>query len=320
MVTKDKCKQLKQGDKVKVKLNGALVDAEFFGWNARYDMPNVKVDGKILPRRVHAIVTSTESAHPGAANPATATGAAPLPAACDVPINVRFQYLEQLVALVATSVPTSLVVVGPGGLGKSYTVFQTLRQLSLEEDYDFVVVKGSATAKSLYRALFENRDKILVFDDCDAVLKDWVAVNLLKAALDTSCRRSVSWRCERDDGSLPQSFNFEGKIIFISNLRLSQIPQAILSRALHVDVSMTMDEKLARMRHIAPNICPELALDKKLELLDVLYELRHECQDLNLRTLLKLCAIRQTDTPNWRELAKYVVRSGSAALAEAGEL
>lgn len=308
------------GTPVMVKLNGELTQATYSGWNNRYDMPNVNIGGRVLPRKVFELATGTRTTAPQLELPDVSAventeSVNPAEEINDVPpINVRFDYLTQLVTMVATSVPTSLVVVGSGGLGKSYTVFETLKSHGLEEDHDYVVCKGMATPKSLYRMLYENRDKIVVFDDCDSILANETAVNLLKAALDTTAVRTVCWRTERggdDDSSLPASFNFEGKIIFVSNFKLERVPQAILSRALHVDVTMTTDEKIERMRHIAPMVNPELPIEVKLEVIELLNEFKHRCRDLNVRTMLKVCSVRIASPVNWRGLAQYVVTSGN---------
>ena len=115
-------------------------------------------------------------------------------------INERFGFVEKLVTMVANSVQPSAVITGAGGLGKTYTVTKTLESAGYKDISDladfqvgsvintrkcFTMVKGFSTAKGLYRTLFENNKSIIVFDDCDAVLKDPVALNLLKGALDS---------------------------------------------------------------------------------------------------------------------------------------
>ena len=59
----------------------------------------------------------------------------------------------------------------------------------------------------MYRTLFENNKSIIVFDDCDAVLKDPVALNLLKGALDSYGKRIMSWNA--DTTRLPERMHSE---------------------------------------------------------------------------------------------------------------
>ena len=150
-------------------------------------------------------------------------------------------------------------------LGKSYTVTKTLEANGftdisvLDDSFEvgakiaknkFVVIKGYSTPKGLYRLLYENRDGVIVFDDCDSVLKDPVSLNLLKGALDSYSRRIISWRADIKDEDLPTTFEFKGRVVFISNLGSSQIDQAIITRSMAVDLSMTTKQKVERMAHI----------------------------------------------------------------------
>lgn len=173
--------------------------------------------------------------------------------------------------------------------------------------YDYAVVKGYSAPKALYRALYENRTKLVIFDDCDSVWKDLVAVSILKAALDSYDERWISWLSEAKGETLPRSFLFEGKVIFISNLPLAGLDQAMLSRSLCIDVTMTVAEKLTRIASLAPTIRPEIARQVKQEAFNLLVEVANQAGDLNLRTFLKVLEIRLTGNPDWRELARYVV-------------
>ena len=129
-------------------------------------------------------------------------------------INTRFNFVEKLVNMVAAGVQPSAVITGEGGLGKTFTVTKTLESAGFKDISDladfqvgsvintrkcFTMVKGYSTAKGLYRTLFENNKSIIVFDDCDAVLKDPVALNLLKGALDSYGKRIISWNADMRD-------------------------------------------------------------------------------------------------------------------------
>lgn len=305
---------LAAGARVRVKMNGTLVDAVYVSHDEKYDMPKVRLaaDGRIVVRRVFEVVTPASAATATATVDVVETSAASEPTSPlrSFAISTRFNFLARMVTMVATGVPNALIITGSGGLGKSYTVMECLASAGLEEDVDFVVVRGHSTPKSLFRTLYENRDRIVVFDDCDSVLKLETCVNLLKAALDSNPVRTISWLTERSDetdGALPSRFNFEGKVIFISNQKLLAIPQPMLSRALYVDVSMTSDEKLERMMAIAPRIRPELDLGTKMEAIDFMRTIKDHVKDLNIRTLLKVLDIRASDPEQWREISEYVL-------------
>jgi hypothetical protein len=291
------------GTKVTVKVKGALVEATYDGYNERYELPYVKLeDGSRLLRKVLA-VAGVDSTNADVANDLT-----PAVPGRVFDINTRFRFVESFVKMVGRGPSTSLVIAGSGGLGKSYTVKKVLSACGLVEDEDYIIVKGYATPKSLYRKLYENPDMVIVFDDCDSVLKDQTAVNLLKAALDSEPVRTISWLSEqRGEDSLPNSFEFRGKVIFLTNMDRTQVPQAMLSRAQMVDVSMTADEKIERMRSIVNDIRPDLEVGIKFEVIGFLNEFRHRCKDLNLRTFLKVADIRVSEPELWRDIAEYSI-------------
>ena len=238
-------------------------------------------------------------------------------------INARFGFVEKLVAMVATGVQPSAVVTGSGGLGKTYTVVKTLESngytdvsdlasfevgTTIRKSKSFTMVKGYSTAKGLYRTLFENNGSVIVFDDCDAVLKDPVALNLLKGALDSYGKRIISWNADMKDEDLPRSFNFEGRVIFISNLGQDKIDQAIRSRSMMIDLSMTTDQKIDRMEYIStlPEFLPEYSAVVKSDALALIRAIKNEVAEISLRTLISVSKIRASNT-DWRDLATYML-------------
>lgn len=252
-------------------------------------------------------------------------------------IDERFEFLETFTGMVANRVIPSTIIVGEGGLGKTFTVMKTLAKLGFtkyekkaigapegeddDEDDDaqqmlvppkeneFVVVKGYSTARGLYRTLYENRNSIIVFDDCDSILRDDVACNLLKAALDSYDQRIVSWNSENMNTDLPRSFEFKGGVIFISNLPMARIPQAVVSRAMVADVSMTRKEIVQRMRTIISQneFMSDIEKEIKQEALDFIEQHAEHpsVNTLNLRTLIGVVKARQANPIRWERLALY---------------
>lgn len=239
-------------------------------------------------------------------------------------INTRFGFVEKLVTMVASGVQPSAVITGEGGLGKTYTVTKTLeahgyKDISDLADFEvgsiintrkcFTFVKGYSTAKGLYRTLFENNKSIIVFDDCDAVLKDPVALNILKGALDSYGKRIISWNADMRDDDLPKSFNFEGRVIFISNMSQDKIDQAIRSRSILVDLSMTASQKIDRMDYISKmdEFLPEYEMSIKTDAMDLIRSIKDECKEISLRTLISVCKMRHSNPKDYREFAQYVL-------------
>ena len=236
-------------------------------------------------------------------------------------INERFGFVTDLVKMVAKNDTPSVIICGAGGLGKSHTVNTALRDsgfrdMTLVDNYqigmaasgsNYVVIKGYSTPKGLYRTLYENNGGVIVFDDCDSVLKDAVSLNLLKAALDSYSKRIISWRADIRDDDLPTSFLFTGRIVFISNMDSSTLDQAILSRSMVVDLSMTPAQKVERMRHLIKqaDFMPDFSSKIKSDSMDLIDTLKDSIKELSLRSLIKTAKIRATGNKNWKDLAEY---------------
>ena len=239
-------------------------------------------------------------------------------------INERFGFVSDMVTMLANGAQASVVVTGPGGLGKSFTVSKTLnacgfKDISTLDDIAvgtviktnkaFRVIKGYSTPKGLYRTLYENRDGVIVFDDCDSVLKDPISLNLLKGALDSYSRRIISWRADIKDEDLPTTFEFKGRIVFISNLASTQIDQAIITRSMAVDLSMTRKQKIERMRHLLDSgeFMPEFDKGTKTDAMSLIDKLQDKFKELSLRTLIQVTKISKSAGSNWANLAEYTI-------------
>lgn len=299
-----------KGQSVTVRMSGVPVQATYVEWSTKYDMPVVEINGKKYPRKIY----DTGGARVHNAPPVKQSR---------FDVNTRFEFIEEVTRMVVAGESNSVIITGSGGLGKTFTVMECLKQEGLDEVYfeesdeedaapargDYEIVKGYVTPKALYRLLYNNRERLIVFDDCDSVWNDDTTVSLLKAALDSYDTRNIAWFSElKGDGDdLPQRFEFKGKIIFVSNLKLTDLDQAVLSRCLYVDVSMTPQEKVARIKKLKAVIHPEMPMKQKDECIALIEEHAEHIGDLNIRTMLKVCEIRHNDKPNWRDLAEYVI-------------
>jgi hypothetical protein len=141
-------------------------------------------------------------------------------------------------------------------------------------------------------------------------MKDPVALNLLKGALDSYDERIISWNAEMSDKEdLPKSFRFEGQVIFISNLAMNTLSQALRSRSFCVDLSMTMSQKIERMDTLVTSgeFMPEVALSAKKDALALINKFKDNASEVSLRTLIKVVKIRVGGAKNWEKLAQYVL-------------
>ena len=209
-----------------------------------------------------------------------------------------FNNLERLTKMVGKGIQPSLVITGSAGTGKTFLVKDTLTKMGLTESNEFVHFKGRATAAGLFVTLYDNCDKIIVLDDCDSVFKDPDAVNMLKAALDSYDTRNISYITSKPlkdqfGTHLPRSFEFTGKIIFISNLDQSTLDEAIRSRSFVSDISMTTEQMFMRIEGLMEKMENKIPTKAKQQAMTIMKEL-HEKYDgisVNLRSFIKAARI-----------------------------
>lgn len=224
-------------------------------------------------------------------------------------VQRRFSFMERMIEMIAKDVAAGAVICGPAGIGKTHTVTAVLNRCGLKEDDGYVMVKGTVSPLGLYRTLYHNSDRLIVFDDCDSALFDYGCFNLLKAALDTCDRRVLTW-CSKttmsSTGDLPERFEFTGRILFISNLSEDRVDQAIVSRTMMLDLKMSRDEIMDRLEMLSPVICQALSPEELTEVICFLKDNIDNIADLNLRTLIKLGNVRQTAGADWEDMAHYI--------------
>lgn len=226
----------------------------------------------------------------------------------DIPVADRFQYIEDFTRMVAKGVTPSLLLTGQAGVGKTFTVTNTLEKMGLEEDIDFVVIKGHSSPMGMYRTMFQNVDKLIVYDDCDSALKCPISLNILKGALDSYGRRTICWMSlAADRNGLPESFDFEGSVIFISNLDADRVDSAVVSRTITANLRMTNDEIIDRMAGISAEIEKDMSMEDKAEVIDFLRENSSRFDGLSLRTFIQACRIRK-GTANWKNMVLWTVK------------
>lgn len=298
------------------------VSVKFNGSKNRYEG---FVDGKMVSRSRHESYVKDQLAKLGFvvgsnANNVTAK-------ASEFGINKRFEFVEQMVSMVSKKTIASAIITGEGGLGKTHTVLASLDKAGFTNVTDLAefeigsvvntsksyrVIKGFSTAKGLYRSLFESNGMVLVFDDCDSVLKDPVALNLLKGALDSYGERYINWNAEMRDPDLPRSFKFTGSIVFISNMDLDRVDQAVKSRALCVDLTMTQEQKVERMEVLveSEDFLDGFELSVKRDAIAFIRDNMDNVANLSLRTLIATTKIA-AEGGDWKQLAKYVLTQGA---------
>jgi hypothetical protein len=220
-----------------------------------------------------------------------------------------FNDMKDLCDLVINGITPSLLVTGMPGIGKTHHVMQALERNGKKKDSDYIVIKGTTSPFGLYVTLYENNNKIIIFDDCDSVFKDEVSSNILKGALDSYDKRIISWRSMKTltkggEGDVPSSFEFKGSIIFVSNLNVNKIEEAIRTRSFVVDITLRATDIVRIMETALPDLIPEYSIEKKKEVLNYLKENVEggKNENINMRTLIKSIRLRQSNKDSWKRL------------------
>jgi hypothetical protein len=276
-----------------------------------------------MPRGVYARNTNTVSAADKIAAIKVSHNAtnAETDEQIDARIAERFQILDLLTESCMVGNSRSLIVSGPAGLGKSYTVEKTLAQWD-PNGVNHVIVKGYVRATGLIKLLYQYREEgqVVVFDDADTIFFDDTSLNLLKAVCDTTERRRVSWLSEGklvDDETgevIPRSFDFEGTVIFISNYdfdmmiekghKLAPHLNALISRSHYIDLALkTRRDYLVRIRQvIREGMLDDLTVTQRNDVMDYIERNHTRLRELSLRMAIKIGNLRKT-TDDWAKLA-----------------
>ena len=241
----------------------------------------------------------------------------------------RFEILDDMTRAVKAGKVRAMIVTGPPGVGKSFGVEKVLSKHDVfanvandEKLKKYEVVKGAMSALGLYSKLYHYKDakNILVFDDCDSVLLDDLSLNILKAALDTSSKRMIHWNTDshllRREG-VPDSFEFKGGAIFITNIKFDHVKskklrdhlEALESRCHYLDLTIdTEREKLLRIEQVVSE-CG--MLDKyefepyqALEVVDFVKANVSRLRELSLRTVLKVADLKHGFPDKWKAVAE----------------
>jgi hypothetical protein len=244
-------------------------------------------------------------------------------------IGARFDILEDMTKAVKKGDVKSMIVTGPPGVGKSFGVEKVLSKHDVFADVandsklkKYEVVKGAMSAIGLYSKLYEFSDKksILVFDDCDSVLQDELSLNILKAALDSGKKRMIHWNTDsrllRSEG-VPNSFEFKGGAIFITNIKFENVRskklkdhlEALESRCHYLDLTIdTTREKLLRIKQVVRDtgMLDEYELEDwaKTEVVDFITNNCDRMRELSLRMVLKVADIRVSMPHNWKAVVE----------------
>lgn len=232
-------------------------------------------------------------------------------------LDARYKGVEAFVEQIALGNVRSLIINGHPGIGKTHSVKKYLEQYAKG---NYFIVTGRITLLSLYQALFsfKNKGKVLVLDDVDSIFSNVEGLNILKAAMDTTSTRKINWlstTSKLNTMGLPESFNFNGGVILISNVgfgggssKLVSHLMALKDRSYCVPVADSGEDSTFKQicyMVLERNLMTDLGVPHKDQamLLEFIDEHKDRLNTVSLRTVVKLVEMF-TNTPTiWREMA-----------------
>ncbi len=195
--------------------------------------------------------------------------------------------------------PNVAVFSGAPGIGKTYNVERILEKNRGKRDIrvtpksvGWTRVAGDITPSALYihLLLWRYLGDIVVFDDCDELLRNPIAANLIKGACDTGKTRAVGWNKQQtpmmteqqyldlveeltkkygSEDNIPQAyaptmketkggnfyfapknFEFKANVIILTNMNLEKVPSAIKNRGVAMDLDSSESEKLELIKTV----------------------------------------------------------------------
>ncbi len=245
----------------------------------------------------------------------------------------RFEILDMMTNAVKAGTIRAMIVSGPPGVGKSFGVEKVLEKDDLfnmmaQRKPKYEIVKGAMSPVGLYKKLWEMSDEknVVVFDDCDSVLLDDLSLNILKAALDTSKKRTISWNTDsrllRSEG-IPNTFEFRGAAIFITNIKFENVRSkklqdhlaALESRCHYIDLKMdTEREKVLRIKQIVADgmlECYKFTQTDNDIIVNFIDANKKRLRELSLRTVLKIADLYKSFPSQWEAMASVTVMKNS---------
>lgn len=241
-------------------------------------------------------------------------------------ITKRFGAIDSCVHSVAAGDIKSMILSGSPGVGKTHEVNAVLKELDDKAECDFVFMSGRIKATGLYKLLYDNRfaNSVLVLDDMDSIFAFEDSLNILKKACDLKPVRKISWLSEtkfvsdEDGADIPRSFDYEGSVIFITNIdfdnlmrkdtKLSPHLDALISRSLYINLGInTTREILLRVKQVMEyGMLTDKGFSEEEQnaMYDYMVANADNLRELSLRMLEKISIIYRANPDNWQEMTR----------------
>ena len=244
----------------------------------------------------------------------------------------RFEILSDMTTAALDNDIKALIVSGPAGLGKSYTVQE---KLDTVDDARKIVIRGLVNKTGLYKTLYQYRHPgcVVVFDDADRIFFDDDSLNMLKAVCDTMKERRLSYLSEFklvDEETaevIPKQFVFEGTIVFITNYdfddmigrghKIAPHLEALVSRSHYIDLAMkTRRDYMIRIHQVVEDHgmlrAHGLNENQEREVMQFIDKHQNQLRELSLRIAIKIANLAKSRPNKWQKMARVTCCKGVA--------
>lgn len=223
-------------------------------------------------------------------------------------LDSHFYILRHYVNMVCTQNATGLICEGEAGMGKSFNILKALKDSGRE----FVYCSGFTTTLELYNFLYENKEKIIFFDDTKNIFKSEASLEILKASMFSPTGvRIVKYLSSTPKLKAPNQFIFNGGIIVAINelnKKSSEDLKAVIDRVLYLNIRFSYMEKLSIIAELIKHPYKELSEDERRKVFEFIKDRANEStQNLNFRLLYKLYEIYRYNKEEFEKLAEKVI-------------
>jgi len=225
--------------------------------------------------------------------------------------------IKGIQTLIQSKNRNGLLIYGPPGTGKTFVTRLVLYKLNQKYKYVRGSTGGQVLIDSLIKLLFNNSKDLLLLDDFDDVLANQQAINIMKAATETTEKRIItaprSDKLSQDTTvTVPEKFVFEGKIILITNKEKDEIDRALISRMGGINIRFTSDQMVKIFKKMIDIISPEVDKKIKEEVLNYLVYLKNKHGNkirIDFRTFKTGIDLRLIEPENWKtNLEKLLIQ------------
>jgi len=245
-------------------------------------------------------------------------------------IGERFTVMYRLTQGVIQGAVRSLIISGAPGTGKSHTTRQLLDGAEQNSTIRHKVISGKISAVDLFKWMqkFSSKDSVILLDDADSIYDDEDAMNILKAGLDTTHVRKISWLAESNalkSEGLAMEFIYEGSMIFITNKDFQSIVDyekhkmvphfaALMSRSIYLDTKLhEAEDLLAWTEHMVMSnhilIQDGLTDKQEKQALEWMKKNWTNMREISIRSMKKLGSfiLSAPDDTSWETFARVTL-------------